>query len=123
MTADEIAKAAWRGQALPDFGDLDDMHLHTCLLRVYADFKAGKIDKEKADALKKRLVASWDDDKKTSARWRELIEQNTAAIKACEGLNPDKAETVGECIGILAKMVAAATGDSSLPERMRKKWG
>lgn len=122
MTADEIAKAAWKGIELADFADIEDMHLHTCLLRVYADFKAGKIGKDGADALKKKLVAAWDNDKKTFKRWTEMIEQQTKAIDACAGLNPEKAQTAEECIMILSKMVAACTGDYNLIERMRQKW-
>lgn len=122
MTAEEIAKAAWKGTEIDQFADLEDLHLHTCLLRVYRDFKDGKIGKEAADALKKRMTATWDSDKKTFERWTEMLDKHVKAIKACEGLNPETAKSETECIMILAQMVAACTGDYDLTNRMRQKW-
>jgi hypothetical protein len=122
MTADEIAKAAWKGNEIEQFADLEDLHLHTCLLRVYRDFKDGKIGKEAASALKKRMTATWESDKKTFAQWTDMLQKHVDAIKACEGLNPEKAQSETECIMILAQMVAACTGDYNLTERMRRKW-
>jgi hypothetical protein len=123
MNAEDIAKAAWEGTELQQFATLEDLHLHTCLLRVYADFRAGRMDKATAEGLKKRMVAAWADDKKTRETWEKMNAERAAAIMAVQTLNPEKATTAAECIGILAQTVAALTGDSSLPARMKEKWG
>jgi len=44
-------------------------------------------------------------------------------IRKIYGMNPERSETPQECIQILAEMVAAMTGDSSLPGRLKKQFG
>ena len=123
QTAESIAKAAYKGQEPDGFCDLADLHLHTCLMQLYADFKDNKIDKEQAEARKQRLVASWASDKDTEKCWRELTARQAEATRKAAGLNPESAKTPAECIGILAQIVAALTGDDSLPGRLKKQFG
>ena len=121
QTAESIAKAAYNGHEPDGCCDLSDFHMHTCLSQLYADFKGGKITKEQAEALKLKLVAAWKSDKALAARWDALTSEHADAIKRTATMNPEKAKTQEECIGILAEMVAAVTGDSSLPNRLKNK--
>lgn len=123
QTADDIAKAAYNGHDPDGACDLTDYHLHTCLLQLYDSFKAGKTTKEQAEGLKKKLTAAWASDKDTLRRWEKMTAEYSENIKKTATLHPEKAQTVSECIGILAEMVAAYTGDSSLPSRLKKRFG
>ena len=123
MTADEIAKAAWSGKEPDGLCDLSDLQLHTCLCRLYADFKEGKLDKSEANARKAKLIAAYNSDKKTTAAWEKMTTEYAENVRKISGLNPEQAKTASECIRILAQMVAALTGDSSLPDRLRKQFG
>lgn len=124
MTLDEIEKAAFKGYELEGFADLSDFHLHTCLSKLYADFKDGKVNQEQAGAYKKKLVAVWESDKKTTENAEKMYREYADAIRKTSTLHPEKAKTKDECIQILAEIVAALTGDNSLPDRLRKqKWG
>lgn len=123
MNADAIAKAAFKGVDPDEFCDLTDWHLHTCLTLLYSEYRADRITKEQAELRKKKLVAAWASDKDTEARWRAMTAAHAENIRAAFGLNPETAETPAECIQILAKMVAAMTGDDSLPGRLKKQFG
>ena len=122
VTVDEIAKAAYNGKEPDGLCDLSDLHLHTCLCRLYDDFRAGKISKEDANAMKARLVAAYNSDKKTVHAWETMTTAYAENVRRVSGMHPEKAESPADCIRILAEMVAALTGDSSLPERMRKQF-
>ena len=123
QTADTIAKAAYNGHEPEGFCDLTDMHLHTCLMQLYTDFREGRITQAQAEAMKLKLVSVWEDEKKTFARWHKMTAEYSENIKKISTFRPEKATTSVECVGILAQMVAALTGDSSLPERLRKQFG
>lgn len=122
VTVDEIAKAAYNGKEPDGLCDLSDLHLHTCLCRLYDDFRAGKISKEDANAMKARLIAAYNSDKKTVHAWETMTTAYAENVRRVSGMHPEKAESPADCIRILAEMVAALTGDSSLPERMRKQY-
>lgn len=122
VTVDEIAKAAYNGKEPDGLCDLSDLHLHTCLCRLYDDFRAGKISKEDANAMKARLIAAYNSDKKTVHAWETMTTAYAENVRRVSGMHPEKAEIPADCIRILAEMVAALTGDSSLPERMRKQY-
>lgn len=123
MTVDEIAKAAYNGKELDGLCDLSDLHLHTCLCKLYTDFREGKLDKSEANAMKAKLIAAYNSDKKTTAAWEKMTTEYAENVRKISGLNPEQAKTEAECIRILAQMVAALTGDSSLPDRLRKQFG
>jgi hypothetical protein len=122
MTVDEIAKAAYNGKELDGLCCLSDFHLHTCLCRLYDDFRAGKITKDDANTLKSKLIAAYNSDKKTVQAWEAMTTAYAENVRSVSGLNPEKAKTKAECIQILSQIVASLTGDTSLPERMREKW-
>jgi len=122
VTVDEIAKAAYNGKEPDGLCDLCDLHLHTCLCRLYDDFRAGKISKDDANAMKARLIAAYNSDKKTVHAWEAMTTAYAENVRRLSGLHPEQAESAADCIRILAEMVAALTGDSSLPERMRKQY-
>ena len=122
QTADDIAKAAYNGHEPDGLCDLTDLHLHTCLVQLYDDYKADKIDKQQAENMKKKLTAAWASDKDTLRRWEQMTSEYSDNIRKIATLHPEKAETASECIRILAQMVAALTGDSSLPSRLKNKF-
>lgn len=123
MDADAIAKAAYNGKELDGLCDLSDYHLYSCLCKLYADFKAGKIDKSYANSEKAKLVAAYHSDKKTTASWEKMTTEYAENIRKTSTMHPEQAKTEAECIQILAQIVAALTGDSSLPDRLRKLFG
>lgn len=123
MNADTIAKAAYKGTEPDGYCDLTDWHLHTCLTLLYSEYKSGRITREQAEDRKQKLVTAWTSDKETESRWRKMTAAHAENIRKIYGMNPERSETPQECIQILAEMVAAMTGDSSLPARLKKQFG
>ena len=119
MTAEEIVAAAWAGES-PKLETLCDKSLFICLRDLYTAHRAGGIGTDAAKAEKERLVMLWQTWQTEIAYLHRVRAERQAAVRAAQGLFPEKAETAAECIGILAQIIAAQTGDSSFPEIMRK---
>ena len=78
----EIILCAAQGRELDGYGDLTDLHLHTCLSQLYADYNSGKYDLEQCKALKEKLVNAWKSDKQTEAEWRDMLKRNADMLVA-----------------------------------------
>lgn len=121
MTAEEISAAAWSGES-PKLETLCDKALYICLRDLYASYRRGTVTLEEAKAEKERLVTRrkiWNEE---IAYLHRVRAERQAAVRAAQGIYPEKAQSMAECIGMLAQIVAAQTGDSTLPDRLKKKW-
>lgn len=121
MTAEEISAAAWSGEAAK-LETLCDKALYICLRDLYAAHRAGSVSTEEAKAEKERLVTRWQIWNEEIAYLHRVRAERQAAVRAAQGIYPEKAQSMAECIEMLAQIVAAQTGDSTLPDRLQRKW-
>ena len=78
----EIIISAAQGREPDGFCDLTDLHLHTCMSQLYADYNSGKYSLEQCKALKEKMVAAWKSDKQTEAEWRDALKRNAEMLTA-----------------------------------------
>ena len=114
-----IIQTAAKGEQCPA-GDLTDLHLHTCLTQLYADYNSGKYDVETCKKLKERLVDAWKSDKDAEARHEKAVKEWNDAIKRAEltGKQLHKAGTLREFAADAAIILELVIGETGLLQKV-----
>lgn len=114
-----IIQTAAKGESCPA-GDLTDLHLHTCLTQLYADYNAGKYDVETCKKLKERLVNAWKSDKDTWSRYEASMKQMNERIRTAEktGKQLHKAQTLRDFAQDAAIILELVIGEAGLVKKV-----
>ena len=114
-----IIQTAAKGEECPA-GDLTDIHLHTCLSQLYADYNEQRKTKEDCARLKASYVAAWKADKELLASYHKYIQDFNAAIRNAEqtGVQLHKAENLHDFAMGAAKILEAVIGEVGLQKKV-----
>ena len=120
-TADlnSIIQSAAKGESCPA-GDLTDLHLHTCLKQLYADYNAGSMELDECKRMKEMLVAAWKADKDTLEQYRKSVIERNDKIKQAEstGKQLHKAESLLDFAQNAAIIVECVCGETGLVKKV-----
>lgn len=114
-----IIQSAAKGEGCPA-GDLTDLHLHTCLTQLYADYNNGKYDVETCKKLKERLVNAWKSDKDAWSRYEKSMKRMNENIRTAEqtGKQLHKAKSLLEFAQDAAIILELVIGEAGLVKKV-----
>lgn len=121
-TLNDIILSAAKGKEPDGFCDLSDLHLHTILHQLYAEFEAGTVSKEDAAKKKAAAVNAWKEDKEALQRYENTVKEWTEKIRLADqtGVQLHKAKTLREFAEGAATILESVIGEAGLHELIGK---
>ena len=128
MKFQEIDRLAQSVDKLPDIADLGDRYVYHCLREVYDRYLAGKLEKEEAEAERRKLyqVHRLYRERETAhlaahKQIQEAIHQaGTLLSEITKGLGVLPAE---QLLGVCCRCISAMTGEDTLTRKFEKEYG
>lgn len=118
MKFQEIDRMAQSVDKLPDIANLGDRYAYHCLREIYDRYLAGKLEKEEAEAERKKLYQAH---LKAHKQIQEAIHQaGELQSEIYKGLGVLPAE---QLLGICCRCISAMTGEDTLTRKYKKECG
>lgn len=128
MKFQQIDHLAQSVDKLPDIADLGDRYVYHCLREVYDRYLAGKLEKEEAEAERKKLYQAHRLYREQEAAHLKAHKQIQEAIRQAGTLRSEITKGLGvlpaeQLLGLCCRCISAMTGENSLNRKFEKEYG
>ena len=128
MKFQEIDRLAQSVDKLPDIANLGDRYVYHCLREIYDRYLAGKLEKEEAEAERKKLYQAHRLYREQEAAHLKAHKQIQEAIRQAGELQSEIYKGLGvlpaeQLLGLCCRCISAMTGEDTLTRKYEKHYG
>ena len=128
MKFQEIDRLAQSVDKLPDIANLGDRYVYHCLREVYDRYLAGKLEKEEAEAERKKLYQAHRLYREQEAQHLKAHKQIQEAIRRAGTLRSEIIKGLGvlpaeQLLGLCCRCISAMAGEDVLTRKFEKEYG
>ena len=128
MKFQEIDHLAQVAGKMPDIANLGDRYVYHCLREVYDRYLAGKLEKEEAEAERKKLYQAHRLYREQEAQHLKAHKQIQEAIRRAGTLRSEITTGLGtlpagQLLGLCCRCISAMTGEDTLTRKFEKEYG
>ena len=128
MKFQQIDHLAQSVDKLPDIADLGDRYVYHCLREVYDRFHAGKLEKEEAEAERRKLYQAHRLYREQEAQHLKAHQQIQEAIRQAGEMQSEIYKGLGvlpadELLEVCCRCISAMTGEDTLTRKYKKEYG
>ena len=128
MKFQQIDHLAQSVDKLPDIADLGDQYVYHRLREVYDRYLAGKLEKEEAEAERKKLYQAHRLYREQEAAHLKAHKQIQEAIRQAGTLLSEITKGLGvlpaeQLLGVCCRCISAMTGEDVLTRKFEKEYG
>lgn len=128
MKFQEIDRLAQSVDKLPDIANLGDRYAYHCLREIYDRYLAGKLEKEEAEAERKKLYQAHRLYREQEAAHLAAHQQIQEAVRRAGTLLSEITKGLGvlpaeQLLGLCCRCISAMTGEGTLTRKYEKHYG
>lgn len=128
MKFQEIDRLAQSVDKLPDIANLGDRYAYHCLREIYDRYRAGKLEKEEAEAERKKLYQAHRLYREQEAAHLKAYKQIQEAIRQAGELQSEIYKGLGvlpadELLEVCCRCISAMAGEDVLTRKFEKEYG
>ena len=128
MKFQQIDHLAQSVDKLPDIADLGDRYVYHCLQEVYDRYLAGKLEKEEAEAERRKLYQAHRLYREQEAAHLKAHKQIQEAIRQAGELQSEIYKGLGvlpadELLEVCCRCISAMAGEDVLTRKFEKEYG
>ena len=128
MKFQEIDRLAQSVDKLPDIANLGDRYAYHCLREIYDRYLAGKLEKEEAEAERRKLYQAHRLYREQEAAHLAAHQQIQEAVRRAGTLLSEITKGLGvlpaeQLLGVCCRCISAMTGEDTLTRKFEKEYG
>lgn len=128
MKFQQIDHLAQSVDKLPDIADLGDRYVYHCLREIYDRYLAGKLEKEEAEAERRKLYQAHRLYREQEAAHLKACKQIQEAIRQAGELQSEIYKGLGvlpadELLEVCCRCISAMAGEDVLTRKFEKEYG